>query len=344
VWCQRLGLAHGTCPKQRLCTTTDATTTPKVEAGWKTPDQPLEELLKRRNFFFPAFSSYGGISGLFDEGPLGALLKEEVLKRWREKFLIAEPNMMLIQSPCITSRAVLKSSGHEDKFCDLMVFDRETGSPIRADQLMKQHLSQLINERRQGKAQGCDLSVDELESLLLRCSSGDLQTAEGAHELESWMKRLNVVNPETGNAVTEPHPFNLMFPVQVGPLLGGSEDGSSKGEATTTTTSTQVSHNAFLRPETAQGIFLNFPRLFQEANGRLPFGCAQIGQAFRNEISPRHGLLRTREFTMAEIEFFSDDPKIHPLFSQISSLSVPLFSALDQQSLLPSPTHSLIPP
>jgi glycyl-tRNA synthetase len=129
--------------------------------------------------------------------------------------------------------------------------------------------------------------------------------AMSAAEIAQYMKALNVVSPETKNPLTDPYPYNLMFATQIGP----------RGD-----------NPAYLRPETAQGIFINFKRLLDFNNGRLPFGVAQIGRAFRNEIAPRSGLLRVREFEMAEIEYFVNTrDKSHPKFASVAQLSLPLF-------------------
>lgn len=108
---------------------------------------------------------------------------------------------------------------------------------------------------------------------------------------------MKIKSPETGNDLSDPIPFNLMFGTNIGPT------GDYKG---------------FFRPETAQGIFVDFKRLLEFNNGRVPFAAAQIGLGFRNEISPRAGLLRVREFTMAEIEHFYDPTnKKHPKFDEV---------------------------
>lgn len=115
-----------------------------------------------------------------------------------------------------------------------------------------------------------------------------IQDAAGSmkkEELSAAIKELNIKAPDTGNDLSEAIPFNLMFETQIGPT------GNQRG---------------FLRPETAQGIFINFRRLLDFNNGRMPFAAAQIGLGFRNEIHPKQGLLRVREFTMAEIEHFVD--------------------------------------
>lgn len=114
------------------------------------------------------------------------------------------------------------------------------------------------------------------------------------------MRKYKILNPDTGNEVDEPVQFNLMFDSSIGPT------GKQKG---------------FLRPETAQGHFLNFARLLDFNNGRLPFASAQVGRSFRNEISPRAGLIRVREFTMAEIEHFVDPAdKSHAHFKEAANV------------------------
>jgi len=128
--------------------------------------------------------------------------------------------------------------------------------------------------------------------------------------MQGVINEFSIVSPSTGSPLGPPMEFNLMFSTMIGPT------GVVKG---------------FLRPETAQGIFVNFKRLLEFAQGRLPFAAAQIGNAFRNEISPRSGLLRVREFTMAEIEHFCDPTILtHPKFASIQDTEMTLFSACDQ--------------
>lgn len=129
-------------------------------------------------------------------------------------------------------------------------------------------------------------------------------------EMAAIMVKFNMKSPITGNDLTEPIEFNLMFGTQIGPT------GLVKG---------------FLRPETAQGIFVNFKRLLEFNQGKLPFAAAQIGNSFRNEISPRSGLIRVREFTMAEIEHFCDPNfKDHPKFEEVKDIKMMLYSACNQ--------------
>merc|ERR1719339_189970 len=135
-------------------------------------------------------------------------------------------------------------------------------------------------------------------------------------EQAATLKKFNIRSPVTNNELSEPIEFNLMFQTNIGP------SGAVKG---------------FLRPETAQGIFVNFKRLLEFNQGRLPFAAAQIGNSFRNEISPRSGLIRVREFTMAEIEHFCDpEDKAHPKFAKLSNTEMVLYSANDQMSGQPA--------
>ncbi len=134
-------------------------------------------------------------------------------------------------------------------------------------------------------------------------------------ELTELYKKYDVKS-EQGNALSDPVEFNLIFQTQIGPQ-GGAK--------------------AYLRPETAQGLFVNFKKLLDYNNGRMPFAAAQIGLGFRNEISPRAGLLRLREFAMAEIEHFLDPAnKHHAKFDHVSSLCLPLLSADSQMSANPT--------
>merc|ERR1719272_805073 len=129
-------------------------------------------------------------------------------------------------------------------------------------------------------------------------------------EMAGIFKQYQIKAPETGNDLSDPYEFNLMFPVPIGP--GGYMQG-------------------YLRPETAQGIFLNYKFCCEQNSNRLPFGVAQVGRAFRNEIAPGKGLTRQREFTQAEIEYFVDpDSKAHPKFKDVADFRVILFHAYEQ--------------
>merc|ERR1719230_114093 len=152
------------------------------------------------------------------------------------------------------------------------------------------------------------LSAEKLQEYQVVRNMADGYSKE---ELMEVFDKYNVRVPENGNALTEPEPFNLMFPTPIGP------EGLVQG---------------FLRPETAQGIFLNYKYCLEQNANRLPFGVAQIGKSFRNEIAPRQGLTRQREFCQAEIEWFvNPTAKDHPKFRDVSSTKMLLFPAQIQE-------------
>ena len=192
----------------------------------------LVSLCKRRGFIFQSGEIYGGLQGMYDYGPLGVELKNNLKSAWWSSMVYENDNIEGLDASILSNPTVLKYSGHEDTFSDPMVDCKSCNSRFRADQLDK--------------------------NICPNCGSEDL---------------------------TEPRPFNLMFKTNVGPI----SDGSSF---------------AYLRPETAQQIFTNFKNVVDSSSKTLPFGIAQIGKAFRNEITPRNFIFRVREFEQMELEFF----------------------------------------
>ena len=194
--------------------------------------EELVALCKRRGFIFQSNEIYGGLQGLYDYGPLGVELKNNIKQAWWSAMVYERDDVEGLDASILTNPKVLKHSGHEDTFSDPMVDCRSCKSRWRED-----HID---------------------TSKCPACGSKDL---------------------------TEPRPFNLMFKTSVGPI----DDGSSF---------------AYLRPETAQQIFTNFKNVLDSTSKKLPFGIAQIGKAFRNEITPRNFIFRVREFEQMELEFF----------------------------------------
>lgn len=276
----------------------------------------MDDLLKRRFFYDQSFAIYGGISGQYDFGPMGCAIKANILNLWRT-FFVLEEQMLEVDCSMLTPENVLKASGHVDKFADWMVKDMKNGECFRLDHLIKAHLEKVKADKKstQEVRDKCDDIMVKLDNY-------------GAEEMSAIMKEFNMKSPLTGNDLSEPMEFNLMFQTHIGPT------GLIKG---------------YLRPETAQGIFVNFKRLLEFNQGKLPFAAAQIGNSFRynhltvltlagyqviscrNEISPRSGLLRVREFTMAEIDHFCDpNDKSHPKFDDIRDTQMFLYSACNQ--------------
>ncbi|MFL2753803.1 MAG: glycine--tRNA ligase [Gammaproteobacteria bacterium] len=190
--------------------------------------EELVALCKRRGFIFQSNEIYGGLQGLYDYGPLGVELKNNIKQSWWTSMVYDRDDIEGLDASILTHPDVLKYSGHEDTFTDPMVDCKSCGERFRADQVPDY------------------------------CKEEDL---------------------------TEPRQFNLMFKTNVGPV----DDGTSF---------------AYLRPETAQQIFTNFKNIVDSTSRTLPFGIAQIGKAFRNEITPRNFIFRVREFEQMELEFF----------------------------------------
>jgi len=191
----------------------------------------LVSLCKRRGFIFQSSEIYGGLQGMYDFGPLGVELKNNLKNAWWKSMVYERDDVEGLDASILTNQLVLNYSGHEDTFTDPLVDCRSCKSRWRADQI---------------------------EDTCPNCGSQDL---------------------------TDPRPFNLMFKTNVGPL---EDEGSI----------------AYLRPETAQQIFTNFKNIVDSTSRALPFGIAQIGKAFRNEITPRNFIFRVREFEQMELEFF----------------------------------------
>ena len=195
--------------------------------------EEIVSLCKKRGFVFPGSSIYGGLQGVYDFGPLGVELKNNLRNAWWKSMVYERDDIEGLDSAILTNPLTLKHSGHEDTFTDPLVDCKNCKKRMRADKL--------------NKPGQCDY-----------CGSKNL---------------------------TEPRAFNLMFKTNVGPV----DDGSSF---------------AYLRPETAQGIFTNYRNVLDTTSKTIPFGIAQTGKSFRNEITPKNFLFRVREFEQMEMEFF----------------------------------------
>ena len=263
------------------------------------PMEDLVSLCKRRGFIFPASEIYGGINGFWDYGPLGTELKNNIRDAWWHDMVHAPPdgpdgeplNIVGIDSAIIQNPRVWEASGHVGGFNDPMVDCRDTKSRYRAD-----HLEVIVNSLDEGNARmyayigGDDESYDRASKLLAKYEKvGSLEQGYETKLLSSLPPEAfeRVVGPHTKEAgtLTEPRQFSLMFDTTVG-ATGGDDN------------------KAYLRPETAQGIFLNFMNVVDTSRVKVPFGIAQIGKAFRNEVTPRNFIFRSREFEQMEVEWF----------------------------------------
>lgn len=293
----------------------------------------LESVLKRRFFYAPAFDLYGGVSGLYDYGPPGCSFQANIIDVWRKHFVLEE-DMLEVDCSMLTPYDVLKTSGHVDKFSDWMCRDLKTGEIFRADHLVEEVLEARLKgdkeargllknananaqeeaDKKKRKKKVKEIKAVKLDDDVVKEYESILAKIDGysGEDLGNLMVKYNIGNPITGDSLEAPKPFNLMFETAIGP------SGQLKG---------------YLRPETAQGQFLNFNKLLEFNNNKTPFASASIGKSFRNEISPRSGLLRVREFLMAEIEHFVDPlNKMHPRFNEIKHIKLKFLSQDIQQA------------
>lgn len=291
-------------------------------------DKPtLDAMLRRRMFYTPSFEIYGGVGGLYDYGPPGCSLQANIVDLWRKHFVLEE-DMLEVDCTVLTPHEVLKTSGHVDKFADWMCKDPKNGEILRADHFVESVLEARLNGDKEARGQKVeekddpkkkkkkakteavkldDAVVQEYEEVLARIDN------YGGPELGELIKKYDLKNPATGMMPSEPVAFNLMFQTSIGPSsnLAG-----------------------YLRPETAQGQFLNFAKLLEFNQSSMPFASASIGKSYRNEISPRAGLLRVREFLMAEIEHFIDPDggKKHSRFHEVEHIELVLLDRDTQLS------------
>lgn len=290
----------------------------------------LEGLMTKRFFYTQSFEIYGGVAGLYDYGPTGAALQANIISHWRNHFIIEE-DMLELDTTIMTLSDVLKTSGHVDKFADWMVKDTKSGEIYRADHMIENVLEARLKGDEEARAKEAGAAASDAaaapaaedkktkkKAKTVAVKLDDAVVAEykrilaqlddfTGEQLAELIKKHDLRAPATNNEVSDPVEFNLMFECNIGPT------GHIKG---------------YLRPETAQGHFVNFERLLDFNNGRVPFASAQIGKSFRNEISPRAGLLRVREFTMAEIEHFVDpEDKSHSRFCEVEHLVLPFLPA-----------------
>lgn len=295
--------------------------------------ESLESTLKSRFFYAPAFEAYGSVAGLFDYGPAGCAFQANVIDQWRKHFILEE-DMLEVDCTMLTPYEVLKTSGHVDKFSDWMCKDPKTGEIFRADHLVEEVLESRLKgdqvarglltnadeqaaedaEKKKRKKKVKEIQSVKLEDDVVQEYEHVLAKIDGysGEELGELMVKYDIKNPGTQGDLEPPRAFNLMFETAIGP------SGQLKG---------------YLRPETAQGQFLNFNKLLDFNNGKIPFASASIGKSFRNEISPRSGLLRVREFLMAEIEHFVDpEDKSHPRFTEVADLKLKFLPKEVQQS------------
>ncbi len=235
----------------------------------------ITALCKRRGFIFQSSEIYGGLGATYDYGPLGVELKRNVQQRWWHEMVYANDNIEGLDAAILMHPKVWKASGHVDAFHDPLIDDKVSKRRYRADQLIEQHIDRL-------KAKG---KLDHAEAVHQKFTQA-LNADDMPNALHSLIIEEEIRGPDSGAFDwTDVRQFNMMFETKVGAVA--SEDDS-----------------IFLRPETAQGIFVNFQNVMATSRVQIPFGIAQIGKAFRNEIVARQFIFRMREFEQMEMQYF----------------------------------------
>lgn len=241
-------------------------------------NEEMMSISKKRGFLYPSFEIYSGVAGFYDYGPLGGMLKNNIMNLWRN-YYINQEQFYEIEAPTIMPKETLKASGHVDNFTDPMVKCSECKEVYRADHIIED----AINKEVEG------LPDETLTQII---------------------EDNNIVCENCGGKLGDVESYNLMFKTQIG--VSGKQTG-------------------YMRPETAQGIFIAFKRISRFYKDKLPFGIVQLGKSYRNELSPRQGVIRLREFTQAEAEIFVDpSDKTHKNYEKIQDYTLKLYGQKQQ--------------
>jgi glycyl-tRNA synthetase len=250
-------------------------------------------LAKRRGFIFQSSEIYGGLNGFFDYGPLGAELKKNIRDCWWDDMVRRRDDVVGLESSIIMHPKVWEASGHVAGFTDPLVDCKVSKQRFRADQLF--FAAVIVDGRTVGyvSALESEKTTEELQAAAetlkrKKAIQGTLTPVHPKDFTEAQPDEIDKIpSPATGEpgSLTPPRSFNMMFQTNVGAM-------------------TDASSVAYLRPETAQGMFVDFKNIVDTGRVKLPFGIAQIGKSFRNEITPRNFIFRSREFEQMEMEYF----------------------------------------
>lgn len=234
--------------------------------------EPLISLAKRRGFIYQSSEIYGGLNSCWDYGPRGVELKRNVKEQWWHDNVTTREDVVGLDASILMHSRVWEASGHVAGFHDPLIDNRESKARYRADHLIEQHVKNLRDNGENGEA---DRVQSELE-----------EAGNNPEALYRIIVDEEVKDPVSGSTDwTKVRQFNLMFKTHFGP----TEDSGNE---------------VFLRPETAQGIFVNFDNVVSTMRVKVPFGIAQIGKAFRNEVTTGNFIFRSREFEQMELEYF----------------------------------------
>jgi glycyl-tRNA synthetase len=258
---------------------------------------------KEYGFIYPSSEIYDGLSATYDYGVYGSLLKNNIKEYWWKSMVQMHENIVGIDAAIFMHPKTWKASGHVDAFNDPMIDNKDSKKRYRADQLIEGAMEKIEAKIKKDVAKAAKRFGDAFDEAEFRSTNGrildrqkkidanlkrmnDALRNEDMEDLKAQIEELEIACPESGSKTwTEVRQFNLMFSTQLGAVSG--EDGK-----------------IYLRPETAQGIFVNFLNVQKTSRQKIPFGIAQIGKAFRNEIVARQFIFRMREFEQMEMQFF----------------------------------------
>ncbi|MEP0005771.1 MAG: glycine--tRNA ligase [Balneola sp.] len=235
----------------------------------------IVSLAKARGFIFQSSEIYGGLSAVYDYGPLGVELKNNIRNTWWKEMTQRHDNIVGVDAAIFMHPKVWEASGHVGGFNDPMIDDKQSKKRYRADMLIEQYIAKLEKDGKQDEADKIQKQLD---------TTGTRKSL--TEDLYDIIMENEIRSPDSGAFDwTEVRQFNLMFKTQFG-STSTEEDG------------------VYLRPETAQGIFVNYKNVLDTARVQVPFGIAQTGKAFRNEVVARQFVFRMREFEQMEMQYF----------------------------------------
>ena len=257
---------------------------------------------KEYGFIFPSSEIYDGLSAVYDYGEYGVELKNNIKQYWWKAMVQYHENIVGIDSAIFMHPTIWKASGHVDAFNDPLIDNKDSKKRYRADVLIEDHI-QKIEDKINKEVEKAKKRFENFDENLYRKTNqrvveyqqkidditaryADLMNRTDLAGLKALIEELGIVCPISGTKNwTDVRQFNLMFATQMGSVAEGAD-------------------TIYLRPETAQGIFVNFLNVYKTGRMKIPFGIAQIGKAFRNEIVARQFIFRMREFEQMEMQFF----------------------------------------
>ena len=274
--------------------------------GMATQEDKLKKVIghaKEYGFVFPSSEIYDGLSAAYDYGQLGVELKNNIKEYWWTAMVKMHENIVGLDASIFMHPTTWKASGHVDAFNDPLIDNKDSKKRYRADVLIEEHIQKIEAKIQKDVDKAKERFGDAFDEVQFRATNPNVvrrqeeidginnrfktsMEAEDLAGVKTLIEDLQIADPETGSRNwTDVRQFNLMFKTELGAVSGDSGI-------------------IYLRPETAQGIFVNFLNVQKSGRMKIPFGIAQIGKAFRNEIIARQFIFRMREFEQMEMQFF----------------------------------------